>query len=226
MVTARSCRHTAVMSAVQSLTTFPPSHVCHARAAAPSSFDDPKAVYVPNFDDVVLPHRTAALRLARWLVRDEDEAQDVVQEALLRALRYFATFRGGNGRAWFLRIVKNTTEHRRAQHLRAAADLFDEEHHVDLATPITPESLLLRRDVAASMDAAMRTLPERSRHLLMLREVHGLSYQELAVATAVPIGTVMSRLSRARSALKRAVERQRDPIDTRKHQENEKRSVS
>jgi RNA polymerase sigma-70 factor, ECF subfamily len=214
------------MSAVQSLTAFPSPQVCHLHTAKPSSFDDPGTRHVPSFDDVVLPHRSAALRLARWLLRDEDDAQDVVQEALLRALRYFGTFRGGNGRAWFLRIVKNTSEHRRAQHVRAAADLFDEEHHVDEAAPITPESLLLRRDVAESMDAAMRTLPERSRHLLMLREVHGLSYQELAVATAVPIGTVMSRLSRARRALKRAVERQREPLEVRKPQENQKGRVS
>jgi RNA polymerase sigma-70 factor (ECF subfamily) len=155
------------------------------------------------FDDVVLPHLDAAYRLARWLMRDEHVAEDVVQEASLRAFRYFRTFTGGNGRAWFLRIVRNTCNRWRTHRAFAPMDPFDEEQHISAAAD--PETLLLRSDTAASIDRAMNRLPARLRELLILRELDGLSYREMAAVKGIPIGTVMSGLSRARHRFRSAV---------------------
>jgi RNA polymerase sigma-70 factor, ECF subfamily len=159
-----------------------------------------------GFDDIVLPHLDAAYRLARWLVRNHHDAEDVVQEASLRAWRYFGTFTGGNGRAWFLRIVRNTCWVRRKD--RASVDLFEEDRHSDsTGRPASdPETLLLRADGATLIGQALSGLPIQFHQLLVLRELEGLSYRELADVTGVPIGTVMSRLSRARVALREAVD--------------------
>jgi len=159
-----------------------------------------------TFDEVVLPHLAAAYRLARWLVRDEHDAEDVVQEASLRALRYFRTFSGGNGRAWFLRIVRNTCSGWRGHHLHSLADPFDEEQHSDSRPASDPERLLLQTDDVTLIERAMGTLPKRFRDVLVLRELEGLSYRELADGMGMPIGTVMSSLSRARRALRGALE--------------------
>jgi RNA polymerase sigma-70 factor, ECF subfamily len=159
-----------------------------------------------TFDDVVLPHLDAAYRLARWLTRNEDDAEDVVQEAALRALRYFQTFAGGNGRAWFLRIVRNTCWGRRHQHVEAPTDTFDEEQHSGARPASDPETLLLRTDDVTLIERAMRNVPDRFRELLVLRELEGLSYRELADVMGIPIGTVMSSLSRGRQALRGALD--------------------
>lgn len=158
-----------------------------------------------SFDEVVLPHRAAAYRLACWLLRNEDDAEDAVQEASLRAFRYFRTFTGGNGRAWFLRIVRNACVDWRGHSDHAATDLFDEEEHVDEGRTSDPEELLLQADRAALIERAMRTLPDRFRELLVRRELEGLSYRDLADVLGIPMGTVMSRLSRARVALRGAL---------------------
>ena len=156
-----------------------------------------------TFDDVVVPHLGAARRLARWIMRDEHDAEDVVQEASLRALRYFRTFTGGNGRAWFLRIVRNTCSGWRGRSVAARSDPFDEEQHsTDRAVTTDPEVLLLQADDAALVARALRNLPDRFHQLLVLREMEGLSYRELADVIGIPIGTVMSRLARAREALR------------------------
>lgn len=160
-----------------------------------------------GFDEVVLPHLDAGYRLARWIVRNEHDAEDVLQEASLRAFRYFDTFSGGNARAWFLRIVRNTCADRRAEGLRWAADLFDEQHHSEVRPASDPEVLLLQADGATMIARAMRSLPTRSRELVRLRDLEGLSYREIADVLAIPIGTVMSGLARARRALREAVER-------------------
>ena len=152
------------------------------------------------FDDVVLPHLDAAYRLARWMMRNEQDAQDAVQEASLRAWRYFRTFKGGNGRAWFLRIVRNACNDCRTQRGRAPADPFDEERHCAAGVAADPEALLLQRATAAAIDEAIDHLPERLRKLLVLRELDGLSYREMADVTGAPIGSVMSGLWRARQA--------------------------
>jgi len=164
-----------------------------------------------SFDDVVLPHLDAAYRLARWLMGNDEDAQDVVQEASLRAIRYFRTFAGGSGRAWFFRIVRNTCAGWHGQRGRLPTDPFDEEHHSVREPASDPEMLLLQTDDASVIARAMRNLPDRFHRLLVLRELEGLSYRELADALKIPIGTVMSRLSRARNALRDAVnsERQR-----------------
>jgi len=159
-----------------------------------------------TFDEVVLPHLNAAHRLARWMMRNEHDAEDVVQEASLRALRYFRTFTGGDGRAWFLRIVRNTCSGWRGHRLEALTDPFDEEQHRSAQPVSDPETLLLQTDDVTLIARAMRTLPARFHRLLVLRELEGLSYRQLADVMRIPMGTVMSRLSRARQALKHALD--------------------
>ena len=168
-----------------------------------------------SFDDVVLPHLDAAYRLARWLMRNEHDAEDVVQEASLRALRYFRTFTGGNGRAWFLRIVRNTCRDWHARPLWACTEPFDEGQHNGAARALDPEALLLRTDGVTLITRTMSDLPDRSRELLVRRELDGLSYQELADAMGIPMGTVMSGLSRARRALRGALQGQLTPPHSR-----------
>jgi RNA polymerase sigma-70 factor, ECF subfamily len=165
-----------------------------------------------RFEDVVLPHLDAAYRLARWLIRNEHDAEDIVQEASLRALRYFRTFAGRNGRAWFLRIVRNTCWSWRVQTARAATDVFDEDEHKGAQLTCDPETLLLHAADASLIDVTLRNLPARFRELLVLRELEGLSYQEMADVLDIPIGTVMSGLSRARQAFRRALEIQLQPV--------------
>jgi RNA polymerase sigma-70 factor (ECF subfamily) len=159
-----------------------------------------------NVDEVILPHLDAAYRLARWLVANEHDAEDVVQDACLRALRYFRTFSGGNSRAWFLRIVRNTSHGWHSHTRRLASDVFDEEQHSRTALTIDPEALALQAANVELIEHTMKELPARFRDLLVLRELEGLSYQELADVLGIPIGSVMSGLSRARHAFCRALE--------------------
>lgn len=158
-----------------------------------------------SFDTVVVPHLDAAHRLARRLMRDAHDAEDVVQEASLRALRYFQTFAGGDGRAWFLRIVRNTCYGWRHNRFPPTTDSFDEEQHSGTRTQSDAETLLAQADDARSMTRALGSLPDHFQQLLVLREFEGLSYQELSEAIGIPMGTVMSRLSRARVALRKAL---------------------
>ena len=158
-----------------------------------------------SFDEVVVPHLAAARRLARWLMRNEDDAEDVLQEASLRALRYFGSFSGGDGRAWFLSIVRNTCRGWRVRPIDTAMDPFDEEQHSRVAFGLDPEALMHRGDEIALIDRAMSHVPDRVRQLLVLREVEELSYRELADLMQLPMGTVMSRLSRAREAFRGAM---------------------
>jgi RNA polymerase sigma-70 factor (ECF subfamily) len=173
------------------------------------AYPAPTPVVRASFDDVVLPHRVAAYRLARALLRNDHDAEDVVQEASLRALRYFGTFGGGNGRAWFLRIVRNICRGWRGRGVAAATDPFDEEQHRSARPESDPEALLLRSDGATLIVRALTGLPDRTRELLVLRELEGLSYQEVARAMGIPIGTVMSGLSRARQAFRSALDTER-----------------
>ena len=159
-----------------------------------------------SFDEVVLPHLDAAYRLARWLMRNDEDAKDAVQEASLRAFRYFRTFTGGAGRAWFFRIVRNTCAGWRRHGRGVVADTFDEEQHSSGRPECDPETLLLQADHATVIARAMRNVPPGFHRLLVLREFEGLSYRELAHALEIPVGTVMSRLSRARQALRDALD--------------------
>lgn len=172
-----------------------------------------RALSPERFEDVVLPHLDAAYRLARWLIRNEHDAEDVVQEASLRALRYFPTFAGRNARAWFLRIVRNTCWSWRARTMRMSTDVFDEDQYYAAQLTCDPETLLLHAADASLIDATLKNLPDRSRDLLVLRELEGLSYHELAEVLDIPMGTVMSGLSRARQAFRRALESQRQAFE-------------
>jgi RNA polymerase sigma-70 factor (ECF subfamily) len=152
-----------------------------------------------SFDEIILPHLDAAHNLARWLVRGSDQAEDVVQEACLRAFRYFGTFRGGNPRAWLLSIVRTTAfrwlQKNRAQQLAAE---FNEELHSEGCESLSPETVLLQRADTQLLEQAIDRLPDRLREVLVLRELEGLSYKEIAEVVGMPMGTVMSTLFRAR----------------------------
>jgi len=167
-----------------------------------------------QFEQVMLPHLDAAYNLARWLVRDPSIAEDVVQHAYERACKYFATFRGGPGGAWLLKIVRNVAysalkAQRRGMEvsLCSGARAADEDGvDMDVADPSPgPEATLTQRQDLTALGDALNTLPVAWRECLILREVEALSYKEMAEVMDVPIGTVMSRLARARQALQREV---------------------
>ena len=153
-----------------------------------------------RFEQAVLPHLDAAYNLARWLTRNDADAQDVVQEAALRAFKFFGGFRGGDARAWLLTIVRNACytwlQKNRAHELATA---FDEEAHG--VTGDNPETLLLEKVDSQSLKQALEELPAEFREVVILRELEGLSYKEIAGVACVPVGTVMSRLARARKRL-------------------------
>ena len=152
-----------------------------------------------SFEEVALPHLDAAYTLARYLLRDEDQAQDAVQESYLRALRHFAGFRGDNARAWLLTIVRHCCSSMRTKGRRDAGHVeFDEREHSNAMETSTPELHLVRTERTTSIQRALDALSPNDREVLILREVQGLSYDEIARSLGTPIGTVMSRLSRAR----------------------------
>lgn len=153
-----------------------------------------------RFEQLVLPHVDAAFNLARWLLRGRTDAEDVAQEALFRACRFFRGFHGGDARAWLLQIVRNTcyTWLEKNRPLELSME-FDEELH--LQTCATPETLAIASDDRKRLTLALETLPPRFREVLVLRELEGCSYKEIAAITSIPIGTVMSSLSRARRQL-------------------------
>jgi RNA polymerase sigma-70 factor (ECF subfamily) len=157
-----------------------------------------------RFAASVLPHLDAAYNLARWLVRDAHDAQDVVQDALVRALRHFDGFRGGDPRPWLLAIVRNAAFAWLGSRRPGEVEVPDDELDAALAVgapPSDPESLAIRRAERREIDAAIAALPIAFREALVLRELEELSYRDIARITDVPIGTVMSRLSRARRLL-------------------------
>lgn len=155
---------------------------------------------IERFEAVALPHLDAAYTLARYLMRDDAAAQDVVQEAFLRALKYFDRYRGGDARAWILAIVRNTSHTWRKQQGGHAVE-FDEHVHSESVEAHTPEAALLRAADRAMVRQALDQLPLELREVVVLREIQGLSYKEIAAVAGIPIGTVMSRLSRARARL-------------------------
>ena len=155
-----------------------------------------------EFERKVLPHLDAAYNLARFLMRNEQDAEDVVQEASLRAFRFFDNFRGENSRAWFLRIVRNTSftvlKKNRPDEMNIA---FDEELHGGQTPPMDAGVALDRAQDRQTVRAAIEQLPPEFREAITLRELEGASYKEIADIAGVPIGTVMSRLARARRQL-------------------------
>src|SRR5215470_9105259 len=170
-----------------------------------------------RFEQLVLPHLDAAFNLARWLLRSREDSEDVTQEAMLRAFRFFRGFHGGDARAWLLQIVRNSCYSWLEKHRAAELSVeFEEERHPDSSG--SPESLAIASDNRERLARAIEDLPPRFREVLVLRELEGCSYKEIAAVTAIPIGTVMSALARARRRLQQSLlggERVRDQEATR-----------
>jgi RNA polymerase sigma factor (sigma-70 family) len=155
-----------------------------------------------RFQEFIVPHLDAAFNLARWLTRKDQDAEDLVQEAYLRAIRFFDGFHGDGGRVWLLAIVRNTyytwSKQKRGQ---APATSFDEELHSVHETALDPQNLALAAEDRQHLRQALEQLPTDSREILVLRELEGLSYKEIAEVAGLPMGTVMSRLARGRERL-------------------------
>jgi RNA polymerase sigma-70 factor (ECF subfamily) len=161
-----------------------------------------------RFEQLVLPHLDAAFNLARWILRGRADAEDVAQEATLRALRFFRGFHGGDARSWLLQIVRNScyTWLEKNRPMELAVE-FDEELFAQ--TAVTPESLAIAGDNRERLTRALEDLPPRFREVFVLRELEGCSYKEIAAITAMPIGSVMSALARARQRLQRSLTQSR-----------------
>ena len=171
-----------------------------------SEQDHAQKAELASFEHVMLPHLDAAHNLAKWLLRNEEDAKDVVQEAYLRAFKSFGGFHGSNGRAWLLTIVRNTSytllKKNRAVDLTTT---FDEEIHASGQASVSPATILEHSEDAALIREAMDELPTEFREILTLRHQEGLSYKEIADIAQIPPGTVMSRLARARGKLKESL---------------------
>lgn len=169
-----------------------------------------------KFDRVVVPHLADALTTARWLTRNRSDAEDVVQEALIRAFRSINQFAGANARSWLLAIVRNTAytwlQKNRSLSLVLVDDLSDEQRSeverggdwIDVKDT-SPEAHLIRQVEEGRLELAIKELPPQFREALVLRDIQGLDYREIAQVIGVPVGTVMSRLARARQRLVEAI---------------------
>jgi RNA polymerase sigma factor (sigma-70 family) len=185
-----------------------------APAEARSTASQPDVAMAARFEQTIIPHLDAAHNLARYLSRDADAAQDIVQEAFLRAFKSFGDYRGGSPRAWILTIVRNCHNNWRSERKRSPLAATDERRSArydeadgeidifdlnDIARDEdTPETNLLRRRQSETVQAVLESMPELLREVLVLRELEDMSYREIADVASVPIGTVMSRLARAR----------------------------
>ncbi|ULU24825.1 sigma-70 family RNA polymerase sigma factor [Dyella terrae] len=164
---------------------------------------DPDAARSARFEALVVPYLDAAYNLAHWLAHNPADAQDVVQEAMLRALRYFDSFHGGDVRVWLLAIVRNTFYTLRSRQPQDALhDELDDEVHPLVDNAPSPEALTLLAVDVGALQAALERLPASLREILVLRELEECSYKEIATITGQKIGTVMSRLARARERLR------------------------
>ena len=159
-----------------------------------------------QFEHLVLPHLEAGFNLARWLIGNDRDAEDVTQDACLRALKFFSGFRGGNVRSWFLTIVRHTTWTwlRRERGHREEME-FDEELHGGEDFSTNPETVLVRKADIEAVRQAIESLPPEFREVLILRELEECAYKEIAEIAGIPVGTVMSRLARARRQLQSAL---------------------
>jgi RNA polymerase sigma factor (sigma-70 family) len=153
-----------------------------------------------SFEEAVLPHMDAAYKLALWLTKNEQDAQDVVQEAYLRALKFFSGFHGSDSRPWLLTIVRNTCYTWLKRNRPSEAEL-DEAVHLEATDTPDPEKILVLNSEKRAVREALETLPLEFREVLIMRELEELSYREIAATAAIPVGTVMSRLARARKKL-------------------------
>lgn len=164
----------------------------------------PEQSQLEYFEQTVLSNLDAAYNLARWLTRDDHDAEDVVQEACLRAFRFFDSFHGGDSRAWLLTIVRHTCYTWLRKNRAHELVTFDEELD-GLESGANPEELLLQSADQQSLRKAVEELPIEFREVIILRELEGMSYKEIASVTGVPLGTVMSRLARARKRLQQCL---------------------
>ena len=180
----------------------------HRHTSGPHPVQAAKDEQVPEpttrtrFEDTVVPHLNAAYNLARWLTHNDQDAADVVQEAYLRAWKFFGSFHGGESRPWLLTIVRRTC-YTWLQHNRPPEEVtaFDDERHSVASEVANPETLLLQRVQAQELRHALEALPMEFREVIILRELEDCSYKEIAAIIDVPLGTVMSRLARARQRL-------------------------
>jgi RNA polymerase sigma factor (sigma-70 family) len=155
-----------------------------------------------SFEEVVLPHLDAAFNYARWLTRNEADAEDVVQDAYVRAFKFFSSFRGDDARSWLLTIVRNTW-YGRFPRRAAGVSVVRTDEDVDGPSDerLNPEALAIQQETVERVRRALEELPADFREVLVLRELEGLSYKEIAAVVTIPIGTVMSRLARGRERL-------------------------
>lgn len=167
-----------------------------------------------NFEEAMLPHIGAALNLARWLTRNDADAEDVVQESYLRALKSFGGFHGSDGRPWLLMIVRHTCYTWLKRNRSAEVTDFDEAIHVKETDEPDPEASLVRSSEERLLRDALKNLPVEYREVLVMRELEELSYKEIAAAAELPLGTVMSRLARARKKLQASLHKQRSSHST------------
>jgi RNA polymerase sigma-70 factor, ECF subfamily len=160
-----------------------------------------------RFEEAVLPHLDAAYNLARWLTRNDEDAQDVTQESFLRAFRFFDGYQGGNMRAWLLTIVRNTcyTWLSRNRAPDFAVEFDEELHSEEVSGSADPEIQVLANADKETVRRALSELPEIFREVLVLREMEGMSYKEIADVASVSLGTVMSRLARGRTRLRESL---------------------
>lgn len=174
--------------------TNPPGVILQMEASAPP--------VSPTFEQLMLPHMDAAYNLARWLLRDPHDAEDALQDACLRAYRSMDRFRGADGRPWLLTIVRNVCYSRLRQGRREpATDAFDDEAHGSTHDPSEANAIEWRETKGELLRKALDQLPDEYREVIVLHEIEGLSYREIAAVAEIPIGTVMSRLARARGKL-------------------------
>lgn len=164
-----------------------------------------------KFESLVMPHMNAAYNLARWMMGDDSEAQDAVQNAALRAFKYLATLKGNEAKAWFLGIVRNCclTRLRERSHRLADVDvsfILNGQEEMDIlgASSTTPDTALLNKASREAVNTVLRQLPVAHREILILREMEDMAYEDIAEILGVPMGTVMSRLSRARLNFRQA----------------------
>ena len=182
-------------------TCMPSCTVSHGRTSAERKVVREQST-LTRFEQAVLPHLAASYNVARWLTGNDQDAEDMVQEAYMRAFKYFTSFRGGDSRVWLLTIVRNTCytwlQHQRAHELTTS---FDEELHSAVSDALNPEQLLLQSFDNQVLREALEKLPVEFREVVILRELEGFSYKEIMAIASIPLGTVMSRLARARKRL-------------------------
>jgi len=168
-----------------------------------------------RFESLVMPHLDAAYNLARWLTRNDHDAQDVVQEALVRAMRYIGGFRGESGRAWLLQIVRNSCFSWLKANRPAERMLLDDEdslHEITAPASDEPPSIAMRKADRLQINQAIAALPVVYREVLVLRELEDISYNDIARIADIPVGTVMSRLARARGLMREALTPSARPV--------------